>query len=152
MKTILPTLLLLPFLSFGQVSEKDKNSIDAYTITICECMNELMETLHPLTIDLILLTAEKGEDEAFIEFESKLAEMSEEEVEDFLLSVDKMASEEFEEYIDDCGEASELDAELDESINSEEGGAFEYLLEVLNREKACKIMSALYEIGEVGEE
>ncbi|GAB5417215.1 MAG: hypothetical protein Crog4KO_20810 [Crocinitomicaceae bacterium] len=152
MKTTLITLLLLPFLSFGQVSEEDKNSIDSYTLSLCECMNDLMETMHPLMLDLIILSAEMGEEEAFMDMESKMAEMSEEEVEEFIQSAERMSSEEFEDQIDACDEAFELAEELDEKINSEAGAAFDYLLEVLDREGTCEIMNALYILGDAEEE
>ena len=90
MKAAFLTLLLVPFFSFGQLSKKDKKNIDKYALEMCECVNELMAELHPKTIEVVLLMAEKGQEEAMKDVEAMLTEMSPEEMQEFLASFSTM--------------------------------------------------------------
>lgn len=152
MKTTLITLLLLPFLSFGQVSEEDQISIDDYAISMCGCINDLINDLHPKTMGVIILMAEEGEEVAMIEVEEMLTEMSQEEMEFFLESFSKMESEAFLAKVENCDEASGLNDGLEDQINSDDGDVFNYFMEVLNREETCKIVKVLYDLGNATEE
>ena len=95
MRAAILTLLLIPFLSFGQLKKKDKKSIDKSAVAMCECVNDLMGELHPKTIEVVLLMAEKGEEDAMKDVEAMLTEMTPEEMQEFLASFTTMESEEF---------------------------------------------------------
>jgi hypothetical protein len=147
MKSAFLTLLLIPFLSFGQVSKKEKKSIDKYALSMCECVNDLMSELHPKTIEVVMLMAEKGQEDAMKDVEAMLTEMTPEEMQEFLASFTTMESEEFLQKIEDCDGSDSLDPEMKEQIDNAEGDAHAYLMEVLGREEACKVMKSLYDLG-----
>lgn len=152
MKTAFLTLFLIPFLSFGQVSKKEKKSIDKYALEMCECVNDLMGELHPKTIEVVLLMAEKGQEDAMKDVEAMLAEMSPEEMQEFLASFTKMEDPEFLAEIEECDGSESLDPKLKEQIDNSEGEAHAYLMEYLGQEEACKVMKSLYDLGNASSE
>jgi hypothetical protein len=152
MRAAFLTLLLIPFLSFGQLKKKDKKSIDKYAVAMCECVNDLMGELHPKTIEVVLLMAEKGEEDAMKDVEAMLTEMTPEEMQEFLASFTTMESEEFLTRIEECDGSDSLDEKLKEQIDSAEGDAHAYLMETLAREEFCKVMKSLYDLGNQAQE
>ena len=147
MKTALLILLLVPFFSLGQLSNKDKKSIDQYAVSMCGCVNDLFEALHPKTIDVILMMAENGQEEAMSTVETWLDEMGADEKNEFLASFQAMESEEFTQQILACDESDRLDPTIKEQVDNARGDAHMYLLEVLGRSEGCKVMKSLYDLG-----
>ncbi len=148
MKAAFLTLLLIPFLSFGQISEKDKKSIDQYATNMCECVNELMAELHPKTIEVAMLIAEKGQEEAMADVEKMLTDMSPEEMQEFFASFTKMEDKAFLQRTDDCNGSDDLAPEIKSEIDDAEGEAHAYLMEYMESEEACEFMKALYDLGQ----
>ncbi len=152
MKTTLIALLLLPFVSFGQLSEEAKNSIDDYAISVCGCVDELIDELHPEVAGVILLMDEKGQEEAMLEVQEMLTEMTSEEMEDFLMAFKSMDSDAFEQKVEDCDSSHDLSDRVEDQINNELGEAYDYFMETLEREEICQVMKALYNLGNSMEE
>ncbi len=152
MKAAFLTLLLIPFLSFSQISKKEKKSIDKYALEMCECASELMGELHPKTIEVILLMAEKGQEEAMKDVEAMLTEMTPEEMQEFLASFTMMEDPDFLARIEECDGSDSLSDEIKEQIDNAEGDAHAYLMEHLGEEEACKVMKSLYDLGNAASE
>lgn len=152
MKIALLTLLLIPFLSFSQVSKKEKKSIDKYATSMCDCVNEVLNTLHPKVNDVIALIAEKGQDEAMKDVQTMTEEMDSEELQEFLESFTIMESDEFSQKLDDCDRTAILISELGDEINIEEGDANDYLMEVIVHKEACRMVKLLYDLGSSSDE
>jgi hypothetical protein len=152
MRAAILTLVLIPFLSFGQVSKKEKKSIDKYALAMCECVNDLMGELHPKTIEVVLLMAEKGQEEAMKDVEAMLTEMSPEEMQEFLASFTTMEDPEFLARIEECDGSDSLDEKVKEQIDNAEGDAHAYLMEYLGEEETCKVMKSLYDLGNAAQE
>lgn len=152
MKTTLIALLLLPLLSYGQVSRKDKKNIESYANTVCECISNLMDSLHPKTIEVVLLMGEKGQEEAMVDIQKMTLEMNEEELQEFLVSFETMGSDAFTEKIDNCEKSGVLSSELKEEIDNENSAGNSYFMELLETEEGCNVMNALYVIGKAVEE
>ena len=144
--------LVIPFLSFGQISKKDKKSIDKYALEMCGCVNDLMAELHPKTIEVVMLMAEKGQEDAMKDVEAMLTEMTPEEMQEFLASFTTMEDPEFLARIEECDGSDSLDEELKDQIDSAEGDAHAYLMEYLGEEETCEVMKALYDLGNAAQE
>lgn len=155
MKTLLPTLLLFPLLSFSQevvndtkdLSRKEKKNIKESTISMCGCIEEQVNSLHPKTLEVLLLIAEKGEAAASAELESMVEGMEPEEMENFLGSFAKLESEEFSEQLDNCNRILDLSQDIQDQINDRQGPANDYFMSILNAEDACMFTNYVYSQG-----
>lgn len=148
MKAAFLTLLLIPFLSFGQLSKKDKKNIDKYALEMCECVNELMAELHPKTVEVVVLMAEKGQEGAMKDVEAMLTEMSPEEMQEFLTSFTKMEDPDFLARIEGCDGSENLSPGIKDEIDNAEGNAHSYLMSTLGEQEECKVMKSLYDLGQ----
>ena len=147
MKTALLILLLIPFISLGQLSKKDKKNIDKYALSMCGCLYDLFETLHPKTDDVIFMIAQNGQEEAMLTVETWLEEMDSDEMNEFLSSFQAMESPEFLQKIEECDDSDGLDPNIKEQVDNARGDAHIYLLKALGREDGCELMKALYDLG-----
>lgn len=148
MKKIILALCLIPVLSFSQdLSKKDKKKILTYATEMCGCVNELMAELHPKTIEVVMLIAEKGQEAAMTDINTMLTAMDSEEVQEFLESFKMMEDASFLERIENCDGSSELPPFLKSQIENGEGEAHDFLMEYLDEDESCEVMKALYDIG-----
>ncbi len=155
MKAVLLSFLLFPILSFSQevvtdtkdLSRKDKKKIDESTISMCNCIEEQVNTLHPKTIEVMRLIAEKGEAAALGELETMMEEMEPEEVKDLLASFSKMESGEFSEQLDGCNHITRLSQDIQDQINGTQGPAYDYFIDILSSEEACELTNYVYNVG-----
>ena len=147
MKTYLILLLSFPSFLFAQLSLEDIKSIDSYALNMCSCVYELLEDMHPKTVDVIFLMAEVGEVKAMAEVEKIVVSMSNEELDEFLTSFRRMEDPDFTAEIEDCDGSDSLKEHLKNQINNGKGLAHEYLMYVLSRETSCKLTKALYDLG-----
>ncbi|MFK7784890.1 MAG: hypothetical protein AB8B56_07235 [Crocinitomicaceae bacterium] len=160
MKAVLLSLLLFPILSFSQevvtdtkdLSRKDKKNIDESTVSMCNCIEEQINTLHPKTIEVMRLIAEKGEAAAISELETMMEEMEPEEVKELLNSFSKMESGEFSEQISVCNYIEGLSQDIQDQINASQGPAYDYFMTILGSEEACELTNYVYGVGLADEE
>lgn len=146
MKNLWLVLLFIPFLSFGQLSKKERKSIDKYAVEMCECVNELMGSLHPMTIQVVTMLAE-DEEAGLDALRVMITEMSTQEQSKFLDSFTKMEDPSFLRQVEACDKSADLAAELKNQIDNAKGDAHQYLMEVLSDKGECKTMKALYDMG-----
>ena len=152
MKALFLTLILIPVLSFAQLSNKDKKSVETYLYNTCDCVNNVMDELHPKVYDVIMLMAENSEEEALKQVELLVSEMSEEETVEFSASFQKMDSAEFAVKIDNCESTESVSKEIMLQIDGAEGPAFDHLLDYLYQEEVCSLTKTLYNYGAEAEE
>lgn len=146
MKALIAAFLLIPVLSFGQLSKKEKKSIGKYADNMCECVNDLMGQLEPKVLDVIVLMAEKGEDKAMEEVTEMMNKMTPTELERFLDSFKMLEDPTFIESIDNCEDMSSLDERLKAEMNAGEGDGYDYFMEYIGKEDACQLINNVYKL------
>lgn len=147
MKSKLLLLLLIPFLSFGQVSEEDKKAIDVYALDVCGCVSDLIQELHPKTVEAIFYMVENGQEKLPAYLEKVLLDMSDEDKQAFMGSFQKMQDPEFGAKIEKCDNTATLGKTLKKEIDDTKTESHKYLMSFLSKEDSCKLLKVFYDIG-----
>jgi len=114
---LLLAILLVPMLSFGQLKKKDKKAVEQYADHMCGCVNEVLNTLDPKTIEFIVIIGKEGDAAGEAAIKEYMATATEGEVNSVIESFNKMSSNEFQKSIEECDTRPNLNDEIAGSIN-----------------------------------
>jgi hypothetical protein len=147
MKNLFLILLVVPFLSFGQITEKKKKAIDNYANEICGCVNTVITDLHPKMFESFIYLAENGQEKFPAHIQNVLSEMTDEEKQAYMASFQKIQEPAFGAKIDNCDKSSGITEELKKETDDLTSDTHKYLMEYLGKETSCKILKVLYDMG-----
>lgn len=146
-KYFLFLFFIIPFFAFTQLNEQEKQLIDNYAVNLCDCVNDLINTLDPVMIDYIKVLAGKGEIEAQEFLTDYLSSANEEETNLLLTSANKMESEEFISKIENCDSENSLSEIMVLEINNEKGISYDYFLQSMSDFNICNLTKMFYYLG-----
>lgn len=151
-KYLIIIFTFLPILSFAQLTNEEKSTIDNYAVNICDCINEVIETLGVKTNEILTVFANEGEDIALKQIEEYLTTASEEDTKKLLASFDQMSKPEFGNKIEQCDNKDGMPSEIIFSIDNEKGKYSDYFYNYLTNTLECKITNYLMVLGNQVEE
>ncbi|SHH46139.1 hypothetical protein [Winogradskyella jejuensis] len=147
MKKLLALLLIVPFLSFGQVSEDEKKDIETYALKMCGCFNNILNELHPKAIKAINILATEGQQKMEQYITKVLQEESDAEQQAFMKSFQVMQEPAFGARIENCDTSSIQDKALKRRFDNPKTEAHKYLMNYLSSEDSCKVLKVFYDMG-----
>lgn len=145
--SLLTFLLIIPILSFGQLSINEKKEIDIYSTNLCSCVEEIISELGSTMKGYIDVLIEKGEVDAGQFITKTLENATEEKVNQFIADADKMQSPEFLARIENCENYEDLQEKSIAEINNEKGESYDYLIKLLSDKDFCRLTKMLYILG-----
>ena len=143
-------VLIIPFLSFGQISDKEKSQIESYATEFCDCANSFFDQLHPKALDLIVYLMENGQKDAQEYLKNQLAEMDDKEQAEFIASFQKMQDPDYLGKVEACDNSKSISADFKERVDDFQSDSHKYLMEFLDREASCKMVKFFYDLGKRG--
>ncbi|TCK68987.1 hypothetical protein DFQ05_0498 [Winogradskyella wandonensis] len=147
MKILLAALLIIPFLSFGQVSQDEKEEIETYALEICDCFNNVLKELHPKAIEAITIYASEGEQKMQEYVVKVLAEESDAEKQAFMESFQSMQESPFLIKLQRCDASATKNEALKEKMDDSNSEVSKYLINYLGKEDSCKLFKFFYDLG-----
>lgn len=146
-KQLFISLLLIPIISFAQLPKKEKILIDEYANSLCECVNEVMNTLDVNMIKYLDVFAKNGEVAANNFLTAFMEKGTPEEVQALLDSSNLMQAEDFGLKIEACEDNSKLSSKAINEIEGLKGGAYDYFMNSLSNKSNCKLSKMLLDMG-----
>ena len=114
---------------------------------MCECVNDLMNTLDINMIKYLDVFAKSGENDATYFLNAFLETGTPEEVQAFLDSSDVMLTEDFGFKIEACEDNSKLSSKAIYEIDDLKGDAYDYFMNSLSSKSNCKLSKMLLDMG-----
>ncbi|WP_299114304.1 hypothetical protein [uncultured Winogradskyella sp.] len=147
MKNLLIVLLVIPFLSFGQVSENEKNEIETYAQKMCDCFNNTLKDLHPKAIEAINILATDGQQKMEQYITKEMQEASDVDKQAIMGSFQKMQEPSFGAKIENCDTSSIQNKALKIRLDNPKTESHKYLMTYLSSEDSCKVLKVFYDMG-----
>ena len=143
-------LLIAPIFAFSQansITNKEKKAIDAFTNSMCECVNEVMNVLDENMLKYLDEFATNGETAASEYLANFMQTATSKESQSLLDSSNYMQTEEFGLKFDVCDDKSTLSNKSSDEIDNLKGVAYDYFIRSMSNNSVCKISKSLFELG-----